>query len=369
MAASTRFQPAQQPCFVLVKLTLSTYIRVDNSSYQVIVQDIASMPHRQVAPDQPETGLRSGAAPNASAPALTIAAVERDTRIGKDTLRVWERRYGFPQPHRDSNGERLYPAEQVERLRHVKRLLDAGHRPGRIVGMDLEALQGLSDRAPAAIGSGSLEREHAELQRLMAMLASHDLTGLRRALSQSLLRLGLERFVIELAIPLVGEVGQSWSRGQMAIYEEHLFSEALETVLRSAMAAMPEPDPSASPRVVLSTFPFEAHGLGLLMADALFQVSGCATMNLGRQTPLHDLALACQAHQADIIALSFSAATNPNQAADGLTQLRARLPVSIEIWSGSPLSALHRRQIEGVNHMTALEAIGPAVERWRAGRD
>ncbi|MGE0106807.1 MAG: MerR family DNA-binding transcriptional regulator, partial [Thiomonas sp.] len=40
---------------------------------------------------------------------LSIAAVERDTGIGKDTLRVWERRYGFPQPHRDASGDRLYP--------------------------------------------------------------------------------------------------------------------------------------------------------------------------------------------------------------------------------------------------------------------
>ena len=38
---------------------------------------------------------------------MNIAAVERDTGIGKDTLRVWERRYGFPQPQRDANGERL----------------------------------------------------------------------------------------------------------------------------------------------------------------------------------------------------------------------------------------------------------------------
>jgi len=30
-----------------------------------------------------------------------ISAVERDTGLSKDTLRVWERRYGFPKPLRD----------------------------------------------------------------------------------------------------------------------------------------------------------------------------------------------------------------------------------------------------------------------------
>ena len=33
---------------------------------------------------------------------LSIAAVERDTGLSKDTLRVWERRYGFPAPQRDA---------------------------------------------------------------------------------------------------------------------------------------------------------------------------------------------------------------------------------------------------------------------------
>ena len=50
---------------------------------------------------------RSGA----PAPSYSIAAVERDTGLSKDTLRVWERRYGFPQPGRDGAGDRVYPAE------------------------------------------------------------------------------------------------------------------------------------------------------------------------------------------------------------------------------------------------------------------
>ena len=35
----------------------------------------------------------------------TISDVERDTGVAKETLRVWERRYDFPQPLRDPNGE------------------------------------------------------------------------------------------------------------------------------------------------------------------------------------------------------------------------------------------------------------------------
>jgi MerR family transcriptional regulator, light-induced transcriptional regulator len=308
----------------------------------------------------------------ASSLSLTIAAVERDTRIGKDTLRVWERRYGFPQPSRDAHGERLYPPDQVERLRHVKRMLDAGHRPGRIVNLSLDELQRLGDSgsppAHASANPGTDEHDVTEVQRLFRLLRAHDLAALRRALSQALLRLGLERFVIELAMPLMAEVGQAWARGQLEIFEEHLCSETLETVLRAAMSASPETSPAAQPRVVLTTFPFEAHGLGLLMADAMFLVHGCANMNLGRQTPLHDLVLASQAHAADIVALSFSAASNPNQAADSLAELRSRLPARIEIWAGSPLAALHRRAVDGVLLISSLDAIGPELKRWKIAR-
>ena len=52
----------------------------------------------------------------------SIAAVERDTGLAKDTLRVWERRYGFPAPGRDAQGERLYSDDDLVRLRHIRRL-------------------------------------------------------------------------------------------------------------------------------------------------------------------------------------------------------------------------------------------------------
>ena len=55
---------------------------------------------------------------------FNISAVERDTGLSKDTLRIWERRYNFPRPLRDEHGDRAYTRGQVEKLRLIKRLLD-----------------------------------------------------------------------------------------------------------------------------------------------------------------------------------------------------------------------------------------------------
>ena len=88
-------------------------------------------------------------------PGFNIAAVERETGLSKDVLRVWERRYGFPAPSRDDHGERIYPAEQVERLRLVKRLMDAGHRPGKLLATPTEELNALAPRRPEPPGAAS----------------------------------------------------------------------------------------------------------------------------------------------------------------------------------------------------------------------
>jgi DNA-binding transcriptional MerR regulator len=64
---------------------------------------------------------------------FNISAVERDTGLSKDLLRMWERRYGYPSPARDASGERLYSDAEVAKLRAIKRLMDVGMRPGKII--------------------------------------------------------------------------------------------------------------------------------------------------------------------------------------------------------------------------------------------
>ena len=85
---------------------------------------------------------------------LNISAVERETGLSKDVLRMWERRYGFPKPGRDDNGERQYTPADVGKLRAMKRLMDVGVRPGKIVKLALDRAERDGRRADAdAAGS------------------------------------------------------------------------------------------------------------------------------------------------------------------------------------------------------------------------
>ena len=297
---------------------------------------------------------------------LSIAAVERDTGLSKDTLRVWERRYGFPVPTRDAQGERAYPLVQVEKLRLLKRLLDAGHRPGRVVSQPYEALDVLASASgdasrrlvPPVMGEDD-QRAH------LGLIRAHDARGLRQALQRLLARVGVSRFVVDVMGPLNVAVGDAWIRGQLEIFEEHLYSEVVQAVLRQAIAALPEPPPQARPRVLLTTFPGEPHGLGLLMAEALLALEGADCLSLGVQTPLWDVVLAANAHRADIVALGFTGVMNPNQVLEGLEELRTKLPASVALWAGGNAPVLHRRPLPGLLALSALAQIPQALADWR----
>jgi len=302
-----------------------------------------------------------------SQPHLSIAAVERDTGIGKDTLRVWERRYGFPQPERDAFDERSYPQVQVEKLRTIKRLLDQGFRPGKVVAMPLEELQRISMAELALPRSiKAISDTVVDLHPFMDCLLSHDLAGLRERLYQALVDLGAAQFVTDVVAPLSALVGETWMRGELEVFEEHIYTECVTTVLRQTIYEQTLTVPSQQPVVLLTTFPQEQHALGLLMAECMFALNGCRCIPLGVQVPVADIAKAASAHQANLVALSFSSSLNPNHVLDGLKELRHLLPQTTGIWAGGGNAVLQRRPPEAVLVVQGLEDISRQVQTWRA---
>jgi MerR family transcriptional regulator, light-induced transcriptional regulator len=291
-----------------------------------------------------------------------ITSVERDTGISKDTLRMWERRYSFPRPNRDAIGERLYPLEQVEKLRLVKRLLDTGYRPGKIIGQEMSALKELAIQSAHATVTEPLYNE-ALTAEFMALIKNHQIEAFRRGLAEHIAKNGIIKTIKEIIAPLTYNVGEAWRAGQLEIFEEHLFTESVQVVLRNAINTVPRQ--TQHPRVMLTTFSQEPHGLGLLMAESIFALEGCSTLSLGVQTPMWDIVQAATRQKVDIVALSFSVAMNRLQVQDGLRELRHQLHPSIEIWAGGSSPALSRRIADGVICAQSLDDIVNEVKRWR----
>ncbi|TFZ00574.1 MerR family transcriptional regulator [Ramlibacter henchirensis] len=290
---------------------------------------------------------------------FSIAVVEREVGLSKDVLRVWERRYGFPTPGRDASGERLYPAEQVRRLALVKRLMDVGHRPGRLLELPYEALQSLAGAAADAPSSRT-QLAPADLAGLMQLVRERDPQRLSEALQQRLAREGLQQFVQDTIAPAAFQVGLDWADGELQIHEEHLFTETVLRVLRQAVSQLPR---GRAPVVLLTTVPDEPHGLGLMMLECLLALQGARCINLGTQMPLLEIARAARDHAVDIVALSFSSAFPARQVAPLVQQLRAALPPRQHLWAGGS-GAARMGRVDGVQLLQQLDAAAAAVAQW-----
>lgn len=292
-----------------------------------------------------------------------ITAAERETGISKELLRMWERRYGFPQPERDANGDRMYAADQLVRLRKIRNLIDIGFRPGKIIALPLEELDSLL-QTHAQTRTDIAPELFAEL---LKVLKTHDTDQVRDYVAHKMIQLGLERFVLDFLQSAHYIIGESWNEGLISIDEEHLFIEQVQKTMRQAIGNLRETN--RPPRMMLTTAPTERHSLGLLMLESLLRLQDCDAVFFGLEMPARDIAQAAVRHKMNIVALSFSAAFPSAKAIEFLEELRFRLPLSVEIWAGGSALSATRRSVEAVQIFKDLPGVLQAVAAWRKTRE
>ena len=223
----------------------------------------------------------------------SIGVVERDTGIGRDTLRIWERRYGFPRPVRNDRGERAYPEDQLRRLQRTRRLLDRGMRPGKVLPLSEEAL----DEIEAGLQSEGSQQLDKTVDALLGAIRSADAGQVEVLLRGQYEKQGMRAFVLETVVPLLQTVGDLWINGKLQIFQEHFLSEQLIRFLNAEIASMQKS--AAEPLVLLATLPGEEHTLGLLMLAAMLSSNGVSVINLGGEVPMDQIGLAVRQFRAD----------------------------------------------------------------------
>ena len=278
-----------------------------------------------------------------------IGAVERDTGVGRDTLRVWERRYGFPNPHRNDKGERLYPEDQLRRLQRIRRLLDQGMRPGKLLPLSEDELDLIENNIAAAEDTELSDTVNGIIDAVCAA----DSVALEKYLNTSLQDLGMESFINEVISPLLVAVGERWASGQLQIFEEHFLTQQLIRFLNTEVSKSNAK--TKKPRVLLATLPGEEHNLGLLMVAALLSSRGITTINLGSEVPMEQISHAVNRFQADTVGITFSGAYQYKNIRSHLGELRQLIPDDVDIWTGGEGVRRLRKLPAGVSKFTSLD--------------
>jgi MerR family transcriptional regulator, light-induced transcriptional regulator len=292
---------------------------------------------------------------------IGIAAAAEASGLSAHTLRVWERRYGFPVPARTAGGQRFYPADQVHKLGLLRSLGEHGHRPGQLAQRSIAELeQLLVDRG----GAPERASDSTDLDAYFRCLAGGALSELRRRLHAALVRKGLARFVVDKLSPLRQHVAAWRQADRITVAQEQVFAVQAERVLREAMTPLEETLPV---RIMLATLPGERDGLDLLMIEALFRLEGALCLPVGLETPPAQLAQLAVQSDTDLVVLSFGASSADAAHRRMLVRCRQDLPTRVALWvTGTGPRRVIAHAISGVRVFDGLEQMLIAFRRLRA---
>ena len=276
---------------------------------------------------------------------LSIGALSAATGITVETLRSWERRYGFPVAERKPSGHRVYSLDTVARLRLVSEALGRGHRAAEVVAASESALDSLLAALPKvslvardlpATGeptSLSSAEEH------FAAIRDFDAEQLKRSFQSHWARSGPLRFVQDHAAPFLHGIGEAWSAGTLDVRHEHFASAWLGDFLRTVR--IPMDDRATGPVIALATLPGEQHGMGLQMCAVVCAAAGWRALMLGTDTPIAQVVALTREAPIAAVAISCAAPRRPQTGAQ-LRNLRRRLSRGIPLivgGSGAPAGA------------------------------
>ena len=175
---------------------------------------------------------------------------------------------------------------------------------------------------------------------LGAAFAQHDKqTAVRTAVEAvSAGAISIPSLYRDVLTPLLVHAGVSWQNGRLSIWEEHLASATVRTVVEILYPGVLKAKAAAPPAhrtVLLACPPEEGHDLGLRMVADRFDMAGWTTYFLGPDTPVAEIADAALRLGADAIVMSSSTHYHRVAVRHAVDELRSALP-TVDVWVGGP---------------------------------
>jgi len=306
-------------------------------------------------------------------PRHPVRVASERTGLSPHLLRMWERRYGVVEPERSEGGQRLYTDAEVERLRLLHRATMGGRSIGQVADLPDESLVELireDERGRARAPREPDPDVEDLLEPAIGATEALDEQKLERILRRSASTLGLPRFLEEVGVPLLRELGERWHAGDAGPAEEHMASAVLRRVVELGMVTLGQ-DPDA-PLMVVATPAGERHEIGALLAAAATRAEGWRVLYLGADLPASEIAEAARRTGARIVGLSVAYANSSERMIREVDAVRERLPDHVTLLVGgagavAAADALAEVGAVPVEDLSSLRSALPDLEESGTG--
>jgi MerR family transcriptional regulator, light-induced transcriptional regulator len=286
----------------------------------------------------------------------SVQAAGRATGISPWRIRTWERRYGVPSPEREPNGRRTYSEADVEVLRRMAALTEAGLSAAHAA----EAIR--NDEPPRQAAAAVVELDHRAIA-ISESARRFDESACVRTIRDASGTLGWTATIEQVLMPAMRLVGELWERGEVSLAGEHFVSQLVKRELLTAIAGLAEPD-AAQPLVLIACPEDEMHDLGAVALWLLLRERGVRVICLGADVPAEALVAAVEATRPDSVCLSGIAPTAAPMLAEAARRLIAAR-VSARVMVGGP--ALRHVSLDRVLAPRLPDELSLAVEALLAG--
>lgn len=240
----------------------------------------------------------------------SIKQLEQLSGVKAHTIRIWEQRYDIVIPHRTETNIRFYDDIQLKKLLNVALLVQQGHKISKIGKLEEEEIQDLV--ADKLINTVTDDQVEVAINGMLLSMIDYDEAAFERIFSDSILRRGFEKTIIDLIYPFLIRVGIMWGINEVNPAQEHFMSNLIRQKIIVAIndvSCIPKPDRT----FVLFLPEGEMHEMGLMVSHYLLKSKNFRVIYLGQNVPFKDVQETCSAVKAtDILCFITNASDTSN---------------------------------------------------------
>lgn len=229
-------------------------------------------------------------------PAFNLKVVLKETGLGADTLRAWERRYGLPVPNRSAGGHRLYSQRDIETIKWLMKRQAEGLSISRAVDLwneqiasGVDPLAGPASTAlvtastmPVQYQAPDTNLDSFRTRWVEACMEFSELTA-EQVLNQAFSMFPVELVCLEVLQRGMSEIGDRWYQNRASVQQEHFASGLAMRRLDALLSASPAP--TRNQAVLVGCPAEEWHTFTPLLLSLLLRRRGLNVIYLGANVP------------------------------------------------------------------------------------